>query len=328
MHAESNRGHAIAMLKAVATVSIWGATFVATKVALQEVSPASIVWLRFSMGIVILGLTAWRRGELSAPDRRDRPMLLLLGFIGVALHQWLQSNGLRTAAATTTAWLVATTPVFIALLGWIALRERLTGLQWLGIVAAAVGVLIILGRGNPLATILGGRLNTGDLLVMLSAPNWAIYTVLSRRVLGRISPIKMVTYVMLAGWLFITMWALAFGPGTSEFGALSARGWLSVVGLGVFGSGFAYIMYHDALHVLPASQLGVFLNLEPVVTILLAAPILGEHLTIVVLLGGAMISAGIFLVNRKPAPSGTAGAKFAGAREGLTGRVDERVTPP
>ena len=90
-------------------------------------SPATIVWLRFCMGIVILGLAAVHRHELSPPARRDWPLLVLLGFIGVAFHQWLQSNGLRTAAATTTAWLVATTPIFIALLGWIALREKLKG---------------------------------------------------------------------------------------------------------------------------------------------------------------------------------------------------------
>ena len=83
-------------------------------------------------------------------------------------------------------------------------------------------------------------------------------------------------------------------------------GWLAVAGLGVFGSGLAYIMYHDALHVLPASQLGVFLNLEPVVTMLLAAPILGEPLTIVVLFGGAMIIGGIYLVNRKAARAAAA----------------------
>jgi drug/metabolite transporter (DMT)-like permease len=298
MRPQLERNRASATLLAVATVSIWGATFVATKVALQEVSPATIVWLRFTMGVVILGIAALQRKELTPPARGDWPILALLGFIGVAFHQWLQANGLQTAAATTTAWLVATTPVFIALLGWIALKERLNWLQWAGIAGAAAGVLLILGRGNPMPVHLGGPISRGDLMVMLSAPNWAVYTILSRRVLGRMSPSKMIFYVMLAGWMFITVWAVGFGPGTGEIGALSIRGWVAVAGLGVFGSGLAYIMYHDALHVLPASELGVFLNLEPVVTMLLAAPILGEPVTMLVLVGGAMIVGGIFLVNR------------------------------
>ena len=293
-------------MEALATVCIWGATFVATKVALREVSPATIVWLRFSMGLVILGLAALHRHELSVPARRDWPLLVLLGFIGVAFHQWLQSNGLRTAAATTTAWLVATTPIFIALLGWMTLREALKPLQWSGVGIAALGVLVILGRGKLQGLWSGAPINMGDLMVMLSAPNWAVYTILSRRLLGRMAPTRMILYVMLAGWMIITVWALGFGPGIREFGSLSLTGWLAVAGLGVFGSGLAYIMYHDALHVLPASQLGVFLNLEPVVTMILAAPILGEPLTGVVLIGGAMIIVGIYLVNRKAAPGPTA----------------------
>ncbi|HET6846248.1 MAG TPA: EamA family transporter [Anaerolineales bacterium] len=301
----------IAVLEALATVAIWGATFVATKVALQEVSPATVVWLRFTVGIAVLGLAAYARHELSAPPRRHWPMLALLGFIGVALHQWLQSNGLRTAAATTTAWLVATTPIFIALLGWIALRETLNWVQLCGIGVGALGVLTILSRGNLSALLLSAPSEPGDILVLLSAPNWALYTILSRRVLSDISPSKMIFYVMLAGWLFITVWAFGFGPGVSQVGALTWRGWVAIGGLGVFGSGLAYVMYHDALHVLPAPQLGVFLNLEPLVTLLLAAPILGEALNFIVLLGGALIVVGIYLVNRRR--SKVHGADVAGS---------------
>ncbi len=311
----SERSRQIAIAEALLTVGIWGATFVATKVALREVSPATIVWLRFSMGIVILGLAAIRKHELSPPGARDWPLLALLGFIGVAFHQWLQSNGLQTAAATTTAWLVATTPVFIALLSWVSLRERLGVLQWAGILTAATGVLIILGHGNLQALWSAAPMNRGDLMVMLSAPNWAVYTILSRRLLARMAPSKMIFYVMLAGWLFITVWAVGFGPGTREISLLSSTGWLAIAGLGVFGSGLAYVMYHDALHVLPASQLGVFLNLEPVVTMLLAAPILGEPMTIVVLLGGAMIVGGIYLVNRRMIPAEPSGKRVTPSAE-------------
>ena len=92
-------------------------------------------------------------------------------------------------------------------------------------------------------------------------------------------------------------------PGDPELGHLSVRGWTAIAGLGIFGSGLAYIMYYDALRVLPASQLGVFLNIEPLVTMLLAAPLLGEPMTVVTLLGGGLILAGIYLVNRRQAAS-------------------------
>ncbi len=84
---------------------------------------------------------------------------------------------------------------------------------------------------------------------------------------------------------------------------LDLRGWSAILGLGIFGSGLAYIAYYDALQVLPASQLGVFLNIEPLTTTLLAAPLLGEPITFIVLFGGAIVILGIYLVNRVPRAS-------------------------
>ncbi|HUI87606.1 MAG TPA: DMT family transporter [Anaerolineales bacterium] len=109
------------ILEAIFTVVVWGGTFISTKIALQEVSPATVVWLRFGMGVVILGTAVALRRQFAVPERTEWLYIAPLGFIGVAFHQWLQANGLVTAQATTTAWIVATTPIFIALLGWLVL---------------------------------------------------------------------------------------------------------------------------------------------------------------------------------------------------------------
>jgi drug/metabolite transporter (DMT)-like permease len=307
----NGRSRTRAIAEALITVVIWGATFVATKIALQEASPATVVWLRFAMGLVVLGVAARLRNELSMPARGDLAYLALLGFIGVAFHQWLQANGLLTAQATTTAWIVATTPIFIVLLGWIILGERVRPIQGFGTGLAALGVVLVVTKGDA-ATLFTGRVaTTGDVLVLLSAMNWAVYTVLSRRGLARMPAAKMMFCVMLSGWLFVTVWLLGFGPGLQEFSQLSKRGWTSIAGLGIFGSGLAYIMYYDALRELPASQLGVFLNVEPLVTMLLAAPLLSEPITWMTLFGGGLIITGIYLVNRRQAAAAPSASGFA-----------------
>jgi len=293
----------IPILEAVFTVVVWGATFIATKIALQEVSPATIVWLRFAMGVVILGAAVLLRKQFAIPEKSEWLYFALLGFIGVTFHQWLQANGLKTAQATTTAWIVATTPVFIALLGWLMLKEKLGWTRVGGIALAAFGVLLIVSKGN-LGALFSGREGTiGDLLVLISAPNWAIYTVLSRRELARHPAARMMFYVMLLGWLFTNIWIFGFGPGLSEIHDITVKGWGAILVLGIFGSGLAYIAWYDALQALPASQLGVFLNIEPLVTTLLAALLLNESITLLVVLGGAIIIAGIYLVNRTPPAS-------------------------
>lgn len=296
----TDKSRVLPILEAVSAVVIWGGTFIATKIALGEVSPATIVWLRFGMGVVVMGAAVALRRQFAFPAGNEWPHLILLGFIGVAFHQWLQATGLQTAQATTTAWIVSTTPVFIALLGWSILGEKMGWLRVGGILLAAFGVLLMISKGDPGALFNGQAGTIGDLLILISAVNWAVYTILSRRELGRHPAARMMFFVMTIGWLFVNIWIFGFGPGTREIGLLDIKGWAAVLMLGIFGSGLAYIAYHDALQVLPASQLGVFLNIEPLVTTLLAAPLLGESITALVLFGGGMIIIGIYLVNRPP----------------------------
>jgi drug/metabolite transporter (DMT)-like permease len=284
-------------LSALFAVIIWGGTFIATKVALREVSPATIVWSRFGIGVIVLGITVFARRQFALPAKSDLAYLALLGFIGVTFHQWLQATGLQTARATTTAWIVATIPVFTALLGWMVLKEKMGWVRVSGIVIAALGVLLIVSEGN-LNTLFNGETGTiGDLLILISALNWAAYTILSRRELARHPAARMMFYVMLFGWLFSCIWIFGFGPGLTELPRFTALGWTSILVLGIFGSGLAYIAWYDALQEIPASQLGVFINIEPLVTTLLAVPMLNEPITLLTLLGGAIIILGVWLVN-------------------------------
>ena len=286
-----------AYFKVIFSVAAWGASFIATKVALQEIHPATVVWLRFGIGVLILGLAARWRGQLTLPQKKDIPYFALLGFIGITFHQWLQSTGLVTAQAATTAWIVATTPIFMALLGWLVLREKLTKIQVFGIILATIGVLLVVSKGELSALGLRGSVTPGDILIMISAPNWAIFSTLSRRGLKEHSAVLMMLYVMSFGWLFTSV--LFFGgPGLFEISQLTLPGWLSILFLGIACSGLAYIFWYDGLQAIPASQVGTFLYLEPLVAVVIAAIILKEPLLLASLLGGGTILLGVWLVNR------------------------------
>src|SRR5688572_31123805 len=110
-----NKESKFAVLKALFAVTAWGASFVATKVALQYVAPTALVWIRFAMGVAILGFAVGLNKQFSLPEGKDWWYFALLGFLGITFHQWLQSTALITAQATTTAWIVTSTPIFIAL---------------------------------------------------------------------------------------------------------------------------------------------------------------------------------------------------------------------
>ena len=252
------------------------------------------------MGVFILGLGVAARRQLGLPGWKDLAYFALLGFLGITFHQWLQSTGLETAQATTSAWIVATTPIFMALLGWLVLKEKLRWWQALGIGLAAFGVLLVVTQGN-LAALAGGHFGTtGDFLILLSAPNWAVFSVLSRRGLQQFPATLMMFYVMGFGWLFTSV--LFFGgPGLAEIRQLTLPGWLGVGFLGVFCSGLAYIFWYDALQALPTAQAGAFVYLEPFVTVVVAALVLSEPLLLASLLGGGIILLGVWMVQRTAA---------------------------
>src|SRR6185503_3732942 len=232
----------------------------------------------------ILGLAVYLRKQFTLPNKKEWAYFALLGFLGITFHQWLQSNGLQTSEAGTTAWIVATTPVFMALLGWFLLKERLGWIKSLGILLAFIGVLVVVSKGD-FSSISVGRFGApGDVLILISAVNWAVFSALSRRGLKSYPASLMMFYVMSFGWVFTS---LLFIPtrGFAEIGNLTANGWMGVAFLGIFCSGLAYSAWYDALKVLTTAQTGVFLYIEPLVTVVVAFFILGEAITVASMIG-------------------------------------------
>jgi len=297
-----NKQNRIAILKALFAITVWGASFVATKISLQYIVPTALVWIRFAMGVTILGLAVGLSKQFSLPQGKDWGYFAVLGFLGITLHQWLQSTGLVTAQATTTGWIIASTPIFMALLGVIILKEHLVWYQIAGIILAAFGVLLVVTKGD-LATVTTGKFGApGDFLVLISAPNWAVFSALSRSGLKKFPSTLMMFYVMSFGWLFTSILFL-FSSGIRQIPLIPWDAWIAITFLGVFCSGIAYVFWYDALKVLPVAQTGAFLYLEPLITVIVAALVLKEALLLATLVGGITILIGVWLVNR---PSQTA----------------------
>jgi drug/metabolite transporter (DMT)-like permease len=283
------------------TAIIWGSSFVATKIALREMTPAVIAFLRFAMGVFVLLVILLRRAQVNRFTIRELPSLCVLGVLGITFHQWLQANGLQTASASVTSWIVATIPVFVALLGWIFLREGMTVPRVLGIVLSALGVLIVVGNGDFNSLIDGGFGTPGDRLIAISAVNWAAFIVLNRQLFNKDADVNtrssVVLWTMTIGWILLIPWVIADG-GLRDLQDVSLQGWLALTFLGVVCSGVAYFLWFRALEQIDATQAGVFLYLEPIVTVVLAGMILGEPISAAIIFGGVAILLGVWLVNR------------------------------
>ncbi|OGO18925.1 MAG: hypothetical protein A2Z14_05215 [Chloroflexi bacterium RBG_16_48_8] len=114
---------------------------------------------------------------------------------------------------------------------------------------------------------------------------------------GAQPPLVSMMVVLAFGWIFSLFW-FAFGGSVSDFAHLKGDGLWAILFLGIACSGLAYIFWYQALSVIDATQAGVFLYFEPIVTVLLAWPILGEKMSLGGIIGGMGILLRVWAVNR------------------------------
>ncbi len=284
-----------AMVKVFLAVLIWGASFAVTKMAVEALSPTALVWGRFGIGAALLWIFCGLRGLREPFSAKERLGQAAMGFLGVTLHTLIQCAGMATASASLSGLIVGSAPIVTALMGALFLGERLRPLNWLGVAAAALGVLLILGRGDlsDLGSVLA---RPGEMLIAISVFTWSSFTVGLKALTARRDPLAVMASVMFWGWLF--SWPPIIWAGTwREFGSLPAGAWGSLLFLGVMCSAAAYTFWNEGLRTLGAAKTGIFLYLNPLFAALSGMILLGEKLDSSAMAGGAVVLLGIWLVN-------------------------------
>ena len=218
--------------------------------------------------------------------------LAALGFVSLTLYCALEINGSARTSASAAAILIATIPVFVAVLAALVLHERNGARQWMGVVLSFAGVagLVLLGSAA------GGGSLVGDLLVLAAALSAAVYNLMARRLLLTRSALYVTAYQNLFGALFMAPLALGeallMGVRRPTTGAVGG-----VLYLTLGCSVFAYLLLNYAFRFIPASRLSVFVNLTPVVAVAAAYVLLGERFTTTQLAAAAVVVAGVWLAN-------------------------------
>lgn len=287
-------------LAALTAVVFWGISFVATKAALRELSPITLIFARFAIGTALLIMILLLRGKFVFPPSQAYPRLFVMGLIGVFIHQMIQVHALTLTTAVHTGWLIGIIPIWSAILAAIFLREKFGILKLAGLALGFLGAILVVIRGNHEGSFLALPSTRGDLLILLSTINWAIYTILGRKTIQNVGSLRATAIVMLFGWLLMVPF-FAMSSGWREFVHLSSAGWGALLFLGVACSGLGYLFWYGALEHLEASRVASFLYIEPVVTLIAAMIVLHEPLILTTLVGGLLVLTGVFLVQRAPA---------------------------
>jgi drug/metabolite transporter (DMT)-like permease len=284
-------------LGAFLAVVFWGLSFVATKAALRELSPVTLIATRFGLGVALLLALLRARQVPLLPPREVWRALALMGFVGVFVHQLLQSFALTMTGAINAGWLIGLTPLWSAALSAWLLRERFRPAKVAGLALGFAGAALVVTGGRLGAARLALPATKGDLLILASTLNWAVYTVLGHPVLKRLGATRATAGALLFGWLMLLPLFLA-RAGWREYAHLSGTGWGSVLFLGIACSGLGYLFWYGALEKVSASAVSALLYLEPLVTLCAGVVLLGEAVHPTTVAGGVMVLAGVFLVER------------------------------
>lgn len=288
-------------LQALLAVLIWGMSFPLAKIVLRDVGPLTYLVLRHAVGGGLLLAVAASIGA-GRVRRADVGAFLLLAAILIGFHQGVQAFGLARTTAINSGWLIAASPLFIALFARLALGERLRRRQWVGMAGGLLGSFAVVTQGR-----LGGGAflssgGLGDLMVLESAAAWAAFSVAGKGLLARYPPIAIPAHAMGLGMLLAGPIWLAAG-GAADLARLRPAGWAAMLFLGACGTALAYVLWYRAMRTRAAGVVGAYMFLQPLVATGLSRVLLGESLTLPTIAGGLVILGGVYLVVWAPRPA-------------------------
>ena len=292
------------VVKLVLVAVVWGGTFIAGRIAAPEMPPPTAALIRYvTASLALLAMTFAMEGGLPALDRRQWLMVTLLGFAGVAGYNYLFMVGLQTVPASRGSLIMALNPAATMIGAALFLREPITIAKIVGTLLALTGVAVELGGGNPLALV-SGEIGEGELAFFGCVVGWAAYTLIAKNVTG-LSALAVTTYAALIGMLMLA--ALVVTRRDPLVPHASLRVWLALVYMGVLGTALAFVWFLEGVKTLGPARAAIFVNLVPVAAITLGLLLLGERLTVAMLVGAALVVAGVWIINRPasamPAPA-------------------------
>jgi drug/metabolite transporter (DMT)-like permease len=284
------------------SVLFWGLSFVGTKIALQSLTPFLLVFARFSIAACFFLCMMWYRGFPSLTLKKHG-QLLLAALFQPGLYFVFETTGLQYTTASKASLIVAVIPITVLVLSVLFLKERLSLLSLSGIAISFVGaILLVLGDPETRWALEGPML--GDLLIFGAVTSMALYTILMKRMIQTHSALDVTGLQICYGALLFAPALLWESPGT--LADVSTPPLIALICLTLFATIGAFFCYNYALARLSASKTALFLNCVPVVTTIGAWAILGERLTSLQIIGGALVLVSVYLTSdleKPPSPT-------------------------
>jgi drug/metabolite transporter (DMT)-like permease len=268
-------------------VLIWGANYSIVKAALREIPPQAFNALRMTIasGVFLAALAARGMPRIA---RGDWVRLAALGAVGHFIYQFFFMAGLARTTASNSSLIIGCSPVAVSIASALAGHERVHRSQWAGVLLSVAGVYLVVGR----AADFGGSSITGDFLTLGAVACWAVYTVGSRTLLTRYSPLVVTGVTMVIG---TALYAPSAGAELARLSwrSVPAWAWISLVLSAVLALNVAYLIWYTSVQRIGNIRTSAYSNIIPLVAMFVATVALGEPLTAAKIAGAAAILGGV-----------------------------------
>ena len=272
---------------------IWGSNFTVIKYAIDDLEPLTFTSIRFVIAsAAMLVVTRFSGTDLRVP-KPDFLKLCGLGLLTNVLYQVSFMLGMARTRAGNAALILATTPLFTAVIGRIRKQEHFASRGIVGLLMAFSGIGLIVAAGHLDHT--QDSSAAGDLLLIGATICWSVYTNFAHRFVHVYGSLKTTTIMMITGTPVLllvcvpSLWA-------QHWAGVRNLSWLGVVYSGVLSIALAYLIWNHGVRKIGGTRTAAYGNLTPVVAVLVAWPVLGEVPTIGQVAGAAVILCGVYLV--------------------------------
>ena len=274
--------------------SLWGGVYVVSKVVLDVLPALELIWLRYVLALIALGIFGQVKGESWRLPRKSLPLIGLIGLIGYFLSIWAQFAGTHLSSAQMGSVITSATPAFMVIFAKIILNETITARKALSLVLATIGVLCIVGIGDA-----GGDFRLGGLILVLAALSWALMSVLIKKIPPGASLIVVTAYAILVATIAMTPLALSQMQ-VEHLQVLSQpMVWGGLLYMGTISTAGAFFFWNKGLQLVEAGSGSLYFFFQPLVGTLLGWLFLGEQVGWSFWLGATLIFAGVLLVIRE-----------------------------
>ncbi len=291
-HPHSDRPSAIWFhLGALLTVTAWGISFVSTKILLDNgLRPAEIYVYRFVLAYLIVFCACYKK--IWSNSWRDELLFMTCGLCAGSIYFIAENTALEYTLVSNVSLITSVSPLLTAIMvGAIYKSERPSKGTLIGSLVAFIGVACVIFnssfviRMNPL----------GDMLSLLAAFSWAIYSL----VLRRLNALYTVMFITRKTFFYGVITAIPFmllePTDTTPSVLLRTEVWSNLLFLGVFASMLAYLIWAQAIKHLGAIKASNYLYVQPIITLVASVLLIGEHITIVGYVGCTLILLGVWL---------------------------------